>query len=218
METIGGGYTRFNLVYPEFTTIYGNTVPAGTIEGCTVGIPGWVNVENGIAAAAAALLGGLEPQEVKEALAAFQGVERRFDVHINTPKLTYIDDYAHHPRELSSAISSIRNIFPGRKITAIFQPHLYTRTRDFAAEFAQSLSMLDELILLDIYPARELPIEGVTSEIIFKDVAAGKKTLIKKEEVLDFLKEKELDILITFGAGDIDRLIVPIETMLNGRL
>ena len=119
---------------------------------------------------------------------------------------------------MSSAISSIRNIFPDRKITAIFQPHLYTRTRDFAAEFAQSLSMLDELILLDIYPARELPIEGVTSEIIFKDVAAGKKTLIKKEEVLDFLKEKELDILITFGAGDIDRLIVPIETMLNGRL
>ena len=218
METIGGGYTRFNLVYPELTTIYGNKVPAGTIEGCTVGIPGWVNVENGIAAAAAALLGGLEPQEVKEALAAFQGVERRFDVHINTPKLTYIDDYAHHPRELSSAISSIRNIFPGRKITAIFQPHLYTRTRDFAAEFAQSLSMLDELILLDIYPARELPIEGVTSEIIFKDVTIGKKTLIKKEEVLDFLKEKELDILITFGAGDVDRLIVPIENMLNGRL
>ena len=218
METMEGGYTRFNLVYPEFTTIYGNTVPAGIIEGCTVGIPGWVNVENGIAAAAAALLGGLEPQEVKEALAAFQGVERRFDVHINTPKLTYIDDYAHHPRELASAISSIRNIFPGRKITAIFQPHLYTRTRDFAPEFAQSLSMLDELILLDIYPARELPIEGVTSEIIFKDVTIGNKSLIKKEEVLDFIKEKELDILITFGAGDVDRLIVPIETMLKERL
>lgn len=218
LQPVEGGYFRFDLAYPAFTTIYGNSVEAGTIEGCTVGIPGWVNVENGIAAAAAALIGGIGPQKVKDALAAFQGVERRFDVHINTAKVAYIDDYAHHPQELSSAISSIRNIFPGRKLTAIFQPHLYTRTRDFAAEFAQSLSMVDELVLLDIYPARELPIEGVTSEIIFKDVKAGKKTLLKKEEVLDFLKEKEVDILVTFGAGDIDRLIVPIENLLKERI
>ena len=202
----GNGHLVFDLVYP-----------GGTIEGCTVGIPGWVNVENGIAAAAAALLGGVAPQDVKAGLSSFQGVERRFDIHVNTPGLTYIDDYAHHPQELSSAISSIRNIFPGRKITAIFQPHLYTRTRDFAAEFAQSLSMVDELVLLDIYPARELPIEGVTSEIIFKDVTVGNKTMLKKEEVLEWLKGHEVDILITFGAGDIDRLIVPIEEMLKER-
>ena len=200
------GHLVFDLIYP-----------GGTIEGCTVGIPGWVNVENGVAAAAAALLGGIDPQKVKEGLASFQGVERRFDIHINTPGLTYIDDYAHHPNELSSAISSIRNIFPGRKITAIFQPHLYTRTRDFAAEFAQSLSMVDELVLLDIYPARELPIEGVTSEIIFKDVTVGNRIMLKKEEVLGWLEGHDVDILITFGAGDIDRLIVPIEEMLKER-
>ena len=201
------GHLVFDLVYP-----------GGTITGCTVGVPGWVNVENGVAAAAAALLGGIAPEKVKEGLATFQGVERRFDIHINTPKITYIDDYAHHPKELSSAISSIRNIFPGRKITAMFQPHLYTRTRDFAAEFAQSLSMVDELVLLDIYPARELPIEGVTSEIIFKDVTVGKKILIKKEEALEWLKGHQVDVLVTFGAGDIDRLIVPVEEILKERL
>lgn len=213
-----GGYFKFDLVYPTLRTIYGEELQGGKIEGCTVGIPGWVNVENGIAAAAAALTGGIPPQKIKDALAAFQGVERRFDIHINTPKIAYIDDYAHHPQELASAISSIRNIFPGRKITALFQPHLYTRTRDFAKEFAQSLSLVDELVLLDIYPARELPIEGVTSEIIFKDVTTENKVLIKKEQALDYLRNKEVDILVTFGAGDIDRLIVPIEEMLLERL
>lgn len=218
MEPVEGGYFRFNLKYPQYRTIYGEQMPAGVIERCTVGIPGWVNVENGIAAAAAALLGGLAPEEVKDALAAFQGVERRFDIHINTPGVAYIDDYAHHPNEISSAISSIRDIFPGRKLTAIFQPHLYTRTRDFADEFAESLSLADELVLLDIYPARELPIEGVTSEIIFNKVTLQEKVLIKKEEVLDWLENRKTDILVTFGAGDIDRLIVPITKLLEKRL
>ena len=213
-----GGYFTFNLVYPQYRTIYGEEVAAGVIEGCTVGIPGWVNVENGVAAAAAALVGGIAPEKVKEALAAFQGVERRFDIHINTPSIAYIDDYAHHPQEISSAISSIRDIFPGRRLTAMFQPHLYTRTRDFAKEFAQSLSQVDELVLLDIYPARELPIEGVTSQIIFDDVTAGKKKLLKKEEALEYLKGCDIDILATFGAGDIDRLILPIKEMLEERL
>lgn len=218
LELQEGGYFKFDLVYPAYTTIYGESREGGKIENCIVGIPGWLNVENGVAAAAAALIGGLEPQKIKEALAAFQGVERRFDIHINTTKVAYIDDYAHHPQEISSAISSMRNIFPGRKLTAIFQPHLYTRTRDFAQEFAQSLSQLDELILLDIYPARELPIEGVTSKIIFDSVTIGNKVLIKKDEVLEYLKGRDLDILITFGAGDIDRLITPIEQMLKERL
>lgn len=213
-----GGYFTFDLVYPSYRTIYGEEVAAGIIGGCTVGIPGWVNVENGIAAAAAALIGGISPEKVKEGLAAFQGVERRFDIHLNTPQVAYIDDYAHHPNEISSAISSIRNIFPGRRLTAMFQPHLYTRTRDFAKEFAQSLSMVDELVLLEIYPARELPIEGVTSQIIFNDVTAGKKILLKKEEALEYLKGCDIDILATFGAGDIDRLIVPIKEMLEERI
>lgn len=213
-----GGYFRFNLVYPACRTIYGKEIEAGVIEGCTVGIPGWVNVENGVAAAAAAIIGGIAPEKVKEALAAFQGVERRFDIHLNTPEVAYIDDYAHHPNEISSAISSIREIFPGRKLTAMFQPHLYTRTRDFAGEFAQSLSLVDELILLDIYPARELPIEGVTSQIIFDDVNVKKKILLKKDEALEYLKGCSIDILATFGAGDIDRLIVPIKEMLEERI
>ncbi|MEG1898713.1 MAG: UDP-N-acetylmuramate--L-alanine ligase [Bacteroidales bacterium] len=218
VELKQGGYFEFDLNYPAHTTIYGTEVPAGVIKKCTVGVPGWVNVENGIAAAAMSLIGGIEPQKIKDALATFNGVERRFDIHINTPKLAYIDDYAHHPKEISSAISSIRNIFPNRKLCGIFQPHLYTRTRDFAEDFAESLSKLDELILLDIYPARELPIAGITSKIIFDKVTAPQKTLIPKEEVLTCLENKELDILITFGAGDIDRFIVPITQMLNKRI
>jgi UDP-N-acetylmuramate--alanine ligase len=137
---------------------------------------------------------------------------------VASSSLTYIDDYAHHPRELSSAISSIRNMYPGRKLTAVFQPHLFTRTRDFAAEFAEALSAVDKLILLDIYPAREEPIPGVTSEIIFDKVTASQKVLLKKEELMDYLADEPLDVLATFGAGNIDRYIEPITTMLEGRL
>ena len=132
--------------------------------------------------------------------------------------LSYIDDYAHHPAELASAISSMRDIFPGRKLTAIFQPHLYTRTRDFALEFAQALSKVDKLILLDIYPAREEHIPGVTSQIIFKDVTAPEKVLLKKEELMDYLAKEPLDVLVSFGAGNIDRFIEPITELLKSRL
>ncbi len=192
--------------------------PDGVIPGFKVGTPGWVNCENSVAAAAVALCYGIDPEAVKAAIACFEGVKRRLEVHVNTPKLSYVDDYAHHPAELSSAITSLRNIFPGRKITAIFQPHLFTRTRDFAAEFAASLSLVDKLILLDIYPAREEPIPGVTSEIIFKDVTAPEKVLIKKEQLMDYLSEEPLDVLVTFGAGNVDRFIEPITEMLNKRL
>lgn len=192
--------------------------PDGVIPGFKVGAPGWVNCENSVAAAAVALCYGIDPEAVKAAIACFEGVKRRLEVHVNTPKLSYVDDYAHHPAELSSAITSLRNIFPGRKITAIFQPHLFTRTRDFAAEFAASLSLVDKLILLDIYPAREEPIPGVTSEIIFKDVTAPEKVLIKKEQLMDYLAEEPLDVLVTFGAGNVDRFIEPITEMLNKRL
>ncbi len=192
--------------------------PDGVIPGFKVGAPGWVNCENSVAAAAVALCYGIDPEAIKAAIACFEGVKRRLEVHVNTPKLSYVDDYAHHPAELSSAITSLRNIFPGRKITAIFQPHLFTRTRDFAAEFAASLSLVDKLILLDIYPAREEPIPGVTSEIIFKDVTAPEKVLIKKEQLMDYLSEEPLDVLVTFGAGNVDRFIEPITEMLNKRL
>ncbi|MGM9764750.1 MAG: glutamate ligase domain-containing protein, partial [Candidatus Cryptobacteroides sp.] len=132
--------------------------------------------------------------------------------------LSYIDDYAHHPKELATAISSIRDIFPGRKLTAVFQPHLYTRTRDFAAEFAEALSGVDKLILLDIYPAREEPIPGVTSQIIYDRVTAPEKVLLKKEELMDYLEKEPVDVLVTFGAGNVDRYIEPITEMLRKRL
>ncbi len=202
-----GGFFKFDLNFP-----------GGKIEECTVGVPGWVNVENCIAAASVAILSGIPPVAVKEAIKTFQGVERRFDIRLNNSKCSYIDDYAHHPKELSSAISSIRNIFSNRKITGIFQPHLYTRTRDFSEGFAESLSMLDELILLDIYPARELPIEGVTSEIIFRDVRLKNKIMVKKEELMEILAKREIDVLVTFGAGDIDRFVAPITEMLTERV
>ena len=201
-----GRYT-FDLVHPE-----------GVITDITPGVLGWVNIENSVAAAAICLTYGIGPEAVKHAIGTFQGVLRRLDVHINVPGLTYIDDYAHHPNELATAISSVRGIFPGRKITGVFQPHLYTRTRDFAPEFADALSGLDKLILLDIYPAREEPVEGVTSEIIFKDVTAPEKVLIRKEELMPMLENEPVDVLVTFGAGNIDRYIGPISDLLKERI
>lgn len=189
--------------------------PGGKIEGCRAGIPGWVNVENSVAAAAAALCFGMSPEEIKAAIANYQGVKRRFDIHVNNGRVIYIDDYAHHPEELSKAISSIRGMFPGKRMTAVFQPHLYTRTRDFAPEFAKALSGADKVILLDIYPAREEPIPGVTSEMLLKDITSKEKILIHKEELMDRLKNEPLEILVTFGAGNIDRFIEPITEMLN---
>ena len=201
------GYFSFDLVYP-----------GGVIENVKCGTPGWVNVENGIAAAAICLTYGINPEKIRKALGTFQGVKRRLDIHLNTEKLSYIDDYAHHPKELSTAISSMRDIFPERKLTAVFQPHLFTRTRDFADGFAEALSKVDKLILLDIYPAREEPIPGVTSEIIFDKVTAPEKVLLKKEELMDYLAKEPLDVLVTFGAGNIDRFIGPITELLRKRL
>ena len=153
----------------------------------------------------------------REALASFQGVKRRFDIRVNTPGIAYIDDYAHHPNEIRAAISSMRNIFPGRKLCGIFQPHLYTRTRDFADEFADALSGLDSLILLPIYPAREEPIPGVTSQLILDKATVGDKVLIEKDALMETLRSRTLDCLVTFGAGDIDRFIGPIENWLKTR-
>ena len=198
-----GSYT-YDLVYP-----------GGVLSDIRVGTIGWVNVENSIAAAAICLCYGIDGQKVRHAIGSFQGAVRRLDVHVNREGVCYIDDYAHHPAELRSAISSVREVFPGRKICGIFQPHLYTRTRDFAPEFAEALSLLDKLILLDIYPAREEPIEGVSSELIFKDVHCPEKVLLHKEELMEYLAGESIDVLITLGAGDIDRFINPISEMLS---
>ena len=196
---------------------YDLVCPDGVVKDIYVGTLGWVNVENSVAAAAICLCYGVDPGKVRHAIGTFQGARRRLDVHLNTPTLTYIDDYAHHPEELATAISSLKSIFPGRSLTAVFQPHLYTRTRDFAAGFAAALSQVDSLILLGIYPAREEPIPGVTSEIIFKDVTAPRKRLIDKSELLPLLEKEPLDVLVTFGAGDIDRFVAPITEMLEKR-
>ena len=196
---------HFNLHYP-----------GGVIEDCVVGIPGWVNVENATAASAIALTYGIAPEKIKRALASFSGVRRRFDIQVRKPGCVYIDDYAHHPEEIKAALSSIRRAYPSSKLTAVFQPHLYTRPRDFAPEFAQALSLADKVILLDIYPARELPIPGVTSEIIFKDITS-EKVLIRREELMGYLQNEPVEVLVTLGAGDIDRFVGEIAEMLDRR-
>ncbi|MES2690527.1 MAG: Mur ligase family protein [Bacteroidota bacterium] len=182
-----------------------------------LGIPGLHNVENAVAASAAAIEAGVTPEELRAALASFSGVKRRFEYIIKQENLVYIDDYAHHPTELSAIIGSVKNMYPGKKVLAVFQPHLYSRTRDFVDGFAESLSMADETILLDIYPARELPMEGVTSKIIFDKMKLDKKTLSTKEQLLDLLKTKNVEVLLTVGAGDIDTLVNPIGEMLNAK-
>ena len=206
-EGDGNGRSRFNLHWP-----------GGVISDCIVGIPGWVNIENAVAASAIALTYGLDPEKIRKALATFAGVKRRFDIQLETEKCVYIDDYAHHPREITASLTSIKGNFPGYRLTAIFQPHLYTRTRDFADGFAEALSNADRLILLDIYPAREEPIPGVTSEIIFRNITTEDKVLIKKEELMEHLKGMELsdkEVFVTVGAGDIDRFIGPITELLK---
>ncbi len=193
--------------------LYDVQTPNGIIKEIKLGVQGKMNLENSIAALAAALLLKVKPEEIKAGLASFQGVKRRFEYHIKSPELVYIDDYAHHPEELKACINSAKSLFPDKKITGIFQPHLYTRTRDFSPGFAESLSLLDELILLEIYPAREEPIEGVTSEMIFKNVTIDNKTMCNKNNLMDKLKTLKPQVLLTMGAGDIDRFIEPIKKL-----
>lgn len=201
------GHYSFDLVHPK-----------GVIEDIRVGTLGKLNVENSVAAAAICILQGVEEEQIKEGIGTFKGVKRRLEEHLNTPEATFIDDYAHHPEEIRAALSSIREMFPGRQILAIFQPHLYTRTRDFAAEFAQALSMADKLALLDIYPARELPIEGVSSEIIYKDVTCKEKVLLRYEELTEWLKGEKTDVVVSLGAGNIDRLVEGITEALKEKV
>ena len=201
---IGNGEIRFDLV-----------TPWEVIRNISPGVPVKINIENSVAAAAAARLSGVTPDEVREALHTFRGAARRFDFRIKTDRIVFIDDYAHHPRELWAAIQSIKALYAGRKITAVFQPHLYSRTRDFAKEFAESLSLLDDVVLLDIYPAREEPIQGVSSLLILDKITSPQKLLCTKQDLTDLLRKKELEVLVTFGAGDIDRLLPAIEKVLT---
>ena len=180
-----------------------------------LGIPGLHNVENAVAASAAALYAGVSADELITSLASFKGVKRRFEYIIKQPNLVYIDDYAHHPTELEAIIGSVKKMYAGKKVLVMFQPHLYSRTRDFVDGFASSLSLADEVLLLDIYPARELPIPGITSAIIFDKITTKEKTLCIKNEVLELIKTKNIEVILTLGAGDIDTLIEPIKNYLT---
>ena len=204
---VNDGQITFDMVGPK---VNGSDL---SVNGLTLGVPVWVNIENSVAAMAIARLNGVTEDELRRGLASYSGVYRRFNIHVNTPRIAYVDDYAHHPTELAASISSIRKLYPQRHIIGIFQPHLYTRTRDFAEGFKQVLSKVDELILLPIYPAREKPIPGVTSELLGGHV-------VEKKELVAYLRERLNKLhcpvaVLTLGAGDIDRLVDEIRNMLN---
>ena len=189
--------------------------PSGLQKGFCTAVPGWINIENAIGAAAICLETGIPVEIVRKGISSFNGIKRRFDLRLRSEKLVYIDDYAHHPNEIKSFLASVSKLFPGKKITGVFQPHLFSRTRDFAQEFGKELSKLDELILLDIYPAREEPMEGVTSGLILDEVDLQEKELVSKEELLKKIENRKPEVLVTMGAGDIDQLVKPIEELLG---
>ncbi|MFC5410798.1 UDP-N-acetylmuramate--L-alanine ligase [Larkinella bovis] len=202
-----GAYYARNLRIENARFVFDIVYPEGVIEKVALQVPGFHNVENAVAAAAAALQVGVTPEAIGEALANYKGVKRRFEYILQSKNVIFIDDYAHHPAEVSAFLSSLKALYPERKVTAIFQPHLFSRTRDFAAEFAQSLSLADRVILLDIYPARELPIEGVSADLIFQQIQAEEKIQCSKAELPGILQRNPPELVATIGAGDIDQMI-----------
>ena len=212
----GGDFHASDIVSDGTGRMYFTlNTPSGAFRDFHAGVPGLVYIENATAAAAMAMLHGVPADSIRKAISTFSGVVRRFDIRLNIPGHTYIDDYAHHPAELAATITSIRQIWPGRRICGIFQPHLYSRTKDFYPEFASSLSLLDSVILLPIYPAREEPIPGVSSEMILDRINLSDKKIVEKQNLLAEIGDRDTDILVTFGAGDIDRFVTPIESLLK---
>ena len=187
------------------------------IEKIQLGVPGFHNMENAIAATLVAMKLGVNEKTIREALASFKGVKRRFEFIIKKSNLVYIDDYAHHPTEIEAFLNSLKSMYKGKKITVVFQPHLFTRTRDFAEGFSKSLSIADEVLLMDIYPAREEAIPGVTSDMLFKDITSSVKIRCSKNDVMQKLENLEVEVVATVGAGDIDTFVKPIKEMLNRR-
>lgn len=213
-----GDFHAENVRIGNGEIIFDYVSPLGNIKDILLGVPVAINIENGIAAMALAQISGVNAEEIKVGMASFRGVDRRFDFKIKNSKVVYLNDYAHHPEEIRQSILSMRALYKDKKLTGIFQPHLYTRTRDFYQEFADSLSLLDEVILTDIYPARELPIDGVSSLLIYDSLRPEvKKTICKKEDILNLLQEKDIEVLMTLGAGDIDNYVPLITDLLNQR-
>lgn len=211
-------FSARNIRIEEGQYVYDIKTPSGVIEKVTLGLPGLHNVENSVAAAAVASREGVSDEAIRKALASFRGVRRRFDYQVKTKNLVYIDDYAHHPEELRACISSVKQLYPGKKVTGIFQPHLFSRTRDFADGFAESLSLLDELMLMEIYPARELPIPGVTSSMLLEKIQLQNKKVVQRTDLIEEIKKRDLEVLITMGAGDIDTFVEPIRRELEKRV
>lgn len=211
----GGDFRAENIRIGNGEIVFDFVTPSGAVRDITLGVPMKVNIENGVAAMAVAWLNGVTPDELRAGMASFAGAKRRFDFYIKRDDLVLIDDYAHHPAELKASILSVKALYAGRKVTGIFQPHLYSRTRDFASDFAESLSLLDQLILLDIYPAREEPIDGVTSKVIFDKVTIANKQLCTKEELPGLMASGTYDVVLMVGAGDIECMVQPIKQLLE---
>ncbi len=190
------------------------STPKGIFKDFKISIPGRLNIENAVAAFAASFVNGIDAETIKNALSHWNGVKRRFEYIIKTPEIVFIDDYAHHPEEIKAFVASVKDIYKDKKILGIFQPHLFSRTRDFSTEFANELSELENIILLEIYPAREEPIPGVTSDIIFSKIKSKNKIKSNKEDLLKTIDSIDFDIVLTIGAGDIDKMVEPIKKML----
>ncbi len=208
-------YHAFDMFPMGLGTRFSMITPTGIIPNLPLALPGRINVENAVGAVAVANQLGLSPDTIATNLLDYQGVERRFDVQVNTEKRIYIDDYAHHPEEIKAFLSSVRQLFPGRKLTGIFQPHLFSRTKDFAEQFAKSLELLDVLILMEIYPAREEPLPGVSAALIFDQVEMNEKYLVSKEQVMKVLMEQEPGLLVSMGAGDINQFVAPLKNWME---
>jgi UDP-N-acetylmuramate--alanine ligase len=214
LNDVTANYYAQNITIKNAAYHYEVVTPGGVFKNMTLGLPGLHNVENSIAAVAIACLMGISEDEIRKALQTFKGVKRRFDYQIKTDKLVFIDDYAHHPEELKACINSVKEMYPSKKITGIFQPHLYSRTRDFADDFAKSLDLLDECILMEIYPARELPIEGVNSKMLLDRMKMKNKMICQKNELVNTVGDHHPEVLLTLGAGDIDTFVQPLKNKL----
>ncbi|MHA8076879.1 UDP-N-acetylmuramate--L-alanine ligase [Aquirufa sp. TARAVU-A1A] len=202
-----GDYQAKNIRIENHRMVFDMLYPGGSISDIPMRIPGFHNIENALAAAALAMYHGLTAEEVKAGIASFKGVKRRFEYHVETPEHVLIDDYAHHPTEITACLKSVKALYPNEKLVAVFQPHLFSRTRDFLADFGESLGLADEIYLLDIYPARELPIPGIDSNLLLKKIPSQNKQVISKSAFIERMKHDKPKLLVTMGAGDIDLLL-----------
>jgi UDP-N-acetylmuramate--alanine ligase len=210
-----GDIRALNVQVKDAKFVFDVSLNDTIIKGFQLSVPGFHNVENAVVAIAVAHQLGLSAKEILAGIQSYSGVKRRFEYVIQRNDFVYIDDYAHHPSEIKAMLTSVRALYPGKKVSVLFQPHLYSRTRDFAVEFSQSLSLADEVMLLDIYPARELPIEGVSSDILLERIQVNEKYKVEKDTVIDYLGNRELEVFITMGAGNIDQLVEPLKEMFN---